>query len=154
MDKSFLEVLTKLFGGAMNNPSTSTQSFSRENNANNYYPGEIHTQSATQEHSQNNYNSQSFQGGINQYNYSQNSDFNQNYNQTNTQNSQTQNNSFSNQNPFSNLFNNSNPQLMNMLLSMMGGKNLSSLSDIMSNQNTDSKNEKSTSPPPKDDIIL
>ncbi len=136
--------------------STGQDSFSNNFNKPNY-------PNSFMQNSQNNFNQ-------NMGNFNQNTEnFNQklgNYNQNMENFSQNnsnenlggvgQNQNFSGQNPLYNLFNNANqPQLLNMLLSMLGGKNLSGISDVMSNKKEENKNQASaSSSPPKDDIIL
>ena len=82
----------------------------------------------------------------------------QNFSSPNQNNQNIENQAY-NQNDnfnFSNPFGNQN-QLLNLLLSALGGKNLSGLSDIMANLNGSSKSETQTTKKttsPKDDILL
>ena len=93
---------------------------------------------------------------------------NSNFNSSNPANAyypsevcQNQYASNSQQNPFSglnNMFNNSQSNLMPMLLSMMGNKNLSSIAEIFSAKNnaekTDSNKKAEVSSAPNDEILL
>lgn len=173
MDNSLFEMFSKLFGGmsGQGSPPQNNQNISN-NPANSYYPSEIRTASDNWQHStgqdsfSNNFNKPNYPNSFmqnSQNNFNQNlGNYNQNMENFSQNNSNEnlggigQNQNSSGQNPLYNLFNNANqPQLLNMLLSMLGGKNLSGISDVMSNKKEENKNQASaSSPPPKDDIIL
>lgn len=173
MDNSLFEMFSKLFGGmsGQGSPPQNNQNISN-NPANSYYPSEIRTASDNWQHStgqdsfSNNFNKPNYPNSFmqnSQNNFNQNlGNYNQNMENFSQNNSNEnlggggQNQNSSGQNPLYNLFNNANqPQLLNMLLSMLGGKNLSGISDVMSNKKEENKNQASaSSSPPKDDIIL
>lgn len=150
MDNSMFDMFSKLLGN-MNNNNSFNNGASQNNQTNNfnnpsfnYYPQDVFTNS-NQNASQNNSN---FYNGINnQSNINQNAQA-FNFNQENPQN---------NQQNFANSQNNQN--ILPMLLSLFGNKNLSSLSEIMDNfnkstQNDDNKNEPSKENSSPDDEIL
>lgn len=154
MDNSFLEMLSKMFngfqGGAQNmQPPPKNPAFdnypsdlqTKENNlnANNNFNQNTYPNSGNQ-----NFNSQTYNpSGQGQQNYQ------------NTNNFFEQNTNFNQNSPFNqNMNNNLNQNFLSMLLSMMGGKNLPSLAQMMSTPKEDNLNEKSETPPPSDELLL
>ena len=129
MDNSLLDMFSKMMCGGQGQVQNQT---GNTNRANNYYPNDLFTdgnKASAQNFSSPNQNNQNIENQA----YNQNDNFN-----------------------FSNPFGNQN-QLLNLLLSALGGKNLSGLSDIMANLNGSSKSETQTTKKitsPKDDILL
>lgn len=129
MDNSLLDMFSKMMSGGQGQFQNQTDNTNR---ANNYYPNDLFTdgnKASAQNFSSPNQNNQNIENQA----YNQNDNFN-----------------------FSNPFGNQN-QLLNLLLSALGGKNLSGLSDIMANLNGSSKSETQTTKKttsPKDDILL
>ena len=129
MDNSLLDMFSKMMSGGQGQDQNQT---GNTNRANNYYPNDLFTdgnKASAQNFSSPNQNNQNIENQA----YNQNDNFN-----------------------FSNPFGNQN-QLLNLLLSALGGKNLSGLSDIMANLNGSSKSETQTTKKttsPKDDILL
>lgn len=147
MDNSILEMFSKLMNGGFgqNFQTQQNNQFSQNNSnrAQEYYPNDIFSSSNQNNAQTQNYNNQN----VNSYNSQENNFKSNNQNQ------------FFNQNPFSFFFDSQNGQqnqFLNILLSMLGGKNLSGISDIMSNFSSSNKSEtqSNTTKAPKDDIIL